>query len=49
MTRFRVVLDVDWDQASTDDVREWLTRQLETDAPRTPDWVELDELEDMGT
>lgn len=49
MPRFRVVLDVDWDQATGDDVSDWLDRQLETDTPGTPDYVAIDELEDMGT
>lgn len=51
MSRFRVVLYVDWDDphSVSDDVSTWLMRSLDIDAPGTPDYVEIDELEDMGT
>lgn len=51
MGRWRVVLDVDWDDpaVTSDDVNDWLTRGLDTDSPGTPDYAAIDELEDMGT
>lgn len=54
MTRFRVVLDVDWDDAAitSDHVSDWLNRAMDDAGRGTitgPDYAAIDELEDMGT
>ena len=48
MPRFRIVLDMDWDGATTGDASDLVEEALATIRDQGV-YVEVDELEDMGT